>query len=68
MVFNLGLSLVALEWFRRRSPWLFLAPLLGLIIAGVNIVGWLLGGLGTDHTAMPHRTRLLCEKPGQDGN
>jgi SAM-dependent methyltransferase len=68
VVFNLGLSLVAVEWIRRRSPWLVLVPLLGLTIAVVNVVGWLFGRLGTDPTVMPHRIRLLCRKLGQDGN
>lgn len=68
LIFNLGLSLAVLEWIRRRSPGLVLVPLLGLIIAVVNLVGWLLGRLGTDQTTMPYRIRLLCEKPGQDGN
>lgn len=67
VVFNLGLSLLALEWIRRRSPWLVLVPLVGLIIAVVNLIGWLLGRLGTDQTVMPHRIRLLCQKPGQGG-
>jgi SAM-dependent methyltransferase len=67
VVFNLGLSVVALNWIRRRSPWLVLAPVLGLIIPVVNVVGWLLGQLGTDRTTMPHRIRLLCHKAGQGG-
>jgi SAM-dependent methyltransferase len=62
VVFNLGLSLVALEWIRRRSPWLVLAPLLGLVIAVVNLIGWLLGRIGIDSSTMPHRVQLVCEK------
>jgi hypothetical protein len=45
-----------------------LAPLSSLIIAGVNLIGWLLERLNTSCTAMPHRIRLLCEKPRQDRN
>jgi SAM-dependent methyltransferase len=64
VVFNLGLGLTLLEWARRRSPWLALAPALAVVVVLVNLTGWLLGHLVADSASMPHRIRLVCTKVG----
>lgn len=64
VVFNLGLGLTILGWARRKSPLVVLAPLLGVLIFTVNLIGWLMGRLEADRSTMPHRIRLTCEKTG----
>jgi len=64
VLFNLAIARLMLDWLSRRSPWLLLAPVLGLLVPVLNIVGWALAPLHRDAQFMPHRIRALCHKPG----
>lgn len=64
VLFNLGLGFTFLEWTRRRTPWLLLAPVLLILVVVVNLIGWLVGRLDVDPSSMPHRVRLVCRKAG----
>jgi SAM-dependent methyltransferase len=62
LMFNLGLGITLLGWFRRRSAWLTLLPALVVLIIVTNLIGWMLRLLDDDVSTMPHRIRLVCEK------
>jgi SAM-dependent methyltransferase len=62
MLFNLGLGFSVLGWVKRRNPLFILAPLIGVLVMVVNLIGWLVGRLDADQSTMPHRIRLVCEK------
>jgi SAM-dependent methyltransferase len=62
VIFNIALGLTLLGWIHRRSLWLFLAPLIALLVVVVNLLGWLIGRLSSDRSTMPHRIRLVCER------
>jgi len=62
LMFNLGLGITLLGWFKRRSAWLTLLPALVVLIIATNVIGRVLRLLDDDVSTMPHRIRLVCEK------
>lgn len=63
LLFNLAIGRLSLDWLKRRSPWLLVAPLLWTLIPLLNLIGRALAPLYANEDFMPHRVRVLCRKP-----
>jgi SAM-dependent methyltransferase len=63
LLFNLAISRLSLDWIRRRSGWLVIAPLLWLLIPLQNLLGAALAPLYADANYMPFSIRLAFSKP-----
>jgi SAM-dependent methyltransferase len=63
LLFNLAISRLSIDWIRRRSGWLVVAPLLWLLIPLQNLVGATLAPLYPDSNYMPFSIRVAFRKP-----
>lgn len=62
LLMNIGLSKIVLNWLQKKSPLLFIAPLLILSIPVINISAWILASLCSEENFMPHSYRIVLEK------
>jgi SAM-dependent methyltransferase len=63
LLMNLALAGTVYECWRRRSPWLLVAPMLLFPIPLVNVICWLVGRLLPGWTAMTPGYAVVARKP-----